>query len=75
VFTAQGVHFPAIFRVCGKKFHLSGQIIVDLWFKVNPEVFTWHICDFYSRQWGTKRKITTFGIFPLHFLTTNVDFE
>ena len=30
VFTAQGVHFPAIFRVCVKKFYLSGQIIVDL---------------------------------------------
>jgi hypothetical protein len=56
-------------RVCVKKFYLSGQIIVDLWFKVNPEVFPWHICDFYSRKWGTKRKITTFGIFPLQFLT------
>jgi hypothetical protein len=30
VFTAQGVHFPAILRVCVKKFYLSGQIIVDL---------------------------------------------
>jgi hypothetical protein len=52
-----------------KKFYLSGQIIVDLWFKVNPEVFPWHICDLYSRKWGTKRKITTFGIFPLQFMT------
>jgi hypothetical protein len=34
VFAAQFVHFPAIFRVCVKKFYLSGQIIVDLWFKV-----------------------------------------
>jgi hypothetical protein len=39
VFTAHGVHFPVIFRACVKKFYLSGQIIVDLWFKVNPEVF------------------------------------
>jgi hypothetical protein len=28
-----------------------------------------HICDFYSRKCGIKRKITTFGIFPLQFLT------
>jgi hypothetical protein len=59
VFTAEGVHFPAIFRVCVKKFYLSGQIIVDLWFKVNPEVFPWHICDFYSWKWGTKRNFST----------------
>jgi hypothetical protein len=63
VFTAQGVHFPAIFRVCLKKFYLSGQIIVDLWFKVNHEVFPWHICDFFSRKWSTKRKTTTFWDF------------
>jgi hypothetical protein len=30
VFTAHGVHFPVIFRVCVKKFYLSGHIIVDL---------------------------------------------
>jgi hypothetical protein len=30
MFTAQGVHFPAILRVCVKKFYLSGQIIVEL---------------------------------------------
>jgi hypothetical protein len=36
-------------------------------------VFPWHICDFYSRKWGTKRKIKTFGIFPLQFLPQNVN--
>jgi hypothetical protein len=55
---SRGTHFPALFRVCVKKFYLSGQIIVDLWFKVNPEVFPWHICDFYSRKWGTTLIIT-----------------
>jgi hypothetical protein len=29
LFTAQDVHFPAIFRVC-EEIYLSGQIIVDL---------------------------------------------
>ena len=68
VFTAQGVHFPAIFRVCLKKFYLSGQIIVDLWFKVNHEVFPWHICNFFFKKMEYQKENYNFlGFFHYNF--------
>jgi hypothetical protein len=43
------------------------------WFMMQGQSWSvpWHICDFYSIKWGTKRKITTFGIFS----TTIFDIE
>jgi hypothetical protein len=67
VFTAQGVHFPAIFRVCVKKFYLSGQIIVDLWTRSTLKCSHGTFVTFIQENGVPRGKLPLLGFFHYNF--------